>query len=807
MGEVYRARDSRLQRDVAVKVLPRALAEDKDRLKRFEREARAAGQLNHPNIMAVHDIGSTEANGGGLPYIVCELLEGTTLRTKLTAGPIPPRKAIQYATQVARGLAAAHAKGIAHRDLKPENLMILAGDHVKILDFGLAKLLRPDPGATGTDDDSGPIAGTLTMTGEIFGTPSYMSPEQVRDQPSDHRTDIFALGAILYEMLTGRRAFDGPTPADRMTAILTSEPPPLPIEIEDAAPGIGAVIAHAIEKSPGDRFDSASDLAFALSLVTQRSSAPAPATTAKTPSLRRMTFREGTVYNARFSPDGQSIYYSAAWGGAPMELYWGHPGNPEPRTLGYPGSELHAVSSAGEMAISLKRKAIGGFRYTGMLARMPIGGGAPREVLAEVNEADWGPARQLAVVRDVAGMSRIECPIGKVLFQSSGWQSHMRVSPDGTRIAFMDHPWRGNDAGSVVVVDMEGNSRKLSEGWSSTRGLAWSPDGREVWFTAFRTGASRMLYAVTLEGEARPVFQTAGDVNLMDISRQGEVLVIRAGERQRMELVVPGGRGRDLTWLDWSVVRDISMDGRTIIFDETGVGGGEQGSVYMRDADGSPAVRLGEGLSPRLSPDGRWVVAWQSGPSGRGSVILLPTGAGEMRIVPTGTLEPAYVTWFPDGKHLCACAKERGEEELRLYELDVATGAYRAFSENVSGPNEALVSPDGKWAAARDTESIYTLYPLDGSPTKPVPAVVAMERAFGVSADSKAIFAFERGAIPAKMTRIDIATGERMAFGEVSPSAAGVDGISIVRMTQDEKTIVYSYPQGLSELYMIEGLR
>src|SRR6266550_793425 len=252
MGEVYRARDSRLERDVAVKVLPRALAQDQDRLKRFEREARAAGQLNHPNIMAVHDIGSTDANSNGLPYIVCELLEGVTLRTKLAAGSIPPRKAIQYATQVARGLAAAHSKGIAHRDLKPENLMILAGDHVKILDFGLAKLLRPEPGAPGskTDDDTGPVAGTLTMTGEILGTPSYMSPEQVRDQPSDHRTDIFALGAILYEMLVGRRAFDGPTPADRITAILTSEPPPLPTEIENAAPGLGAIIAHCLEKSP-----------------------------------------------------------------------------------------------------------------------------------------------------------------------------------------------------------------------------------------------------------------------------------------------------------------------------------------------------------------------------------------------------------------------------------------------------------------------------------------------------------------------------------------------------------------------------
>jgi serine/threonine protein kinase len=352
MGEVYRARDSRLQREVAIKVLPRGLAQDKDRLARFEREARAAGQLNHPNIMAVYDIGSTDgaATGAspgspttGLPYIVCELLEGATLRTRLAAGPIPPRKAIAYATQVARGLSAAHAKGIAHRDLKPENLMILAGDHVKILDFGLAKLTRPDDAPTGSPDDTGPVAVSLTVTGAILGTPSYMSPEQVRDQPSDHRTDIFALGAILYEMLTGSRAFDGPSHADRMTAILTTEPPPLPTEVEDATPGLNALIAHCIEKSPNDRFDTASDLAFALSLVTGRSAvrpsttdaadtAPAPAAH----TYRRITFRDGAIYGARFAPDGQAICYGAAWEGRPTELYWSYPGNPEARPLGLP---------------------------------------------------------------------------------------------------------------------------------------------------------------------------------------------------------------------------------------------------------------------------------------------------------------------------------------------------------------------------------------------------------------------------------------------------------------------------------------
>src|SRR6185436_4151449 len=267
----------------------------------------------------------------------CELLEGQTLRTRLAAGPIPPRKAIQFAIQIARGLAAAHAKGIAHRDLKPENLMVLTGDHVKILDFGLAKLLRPDiDDDTPNPDDTGAVARSLTMTGEILGTPSYMSPEQVRDQPSDHRTDIFALGAILYEMLAGKRAFDGPSHADRMTAILTAEPAPLPHEIEDQAPGIAAIIAHALEKSPNDRFDSTNDLAFALSLVTARGGVRRAPHADTAPSSRdvlprdlpnkRITLREGAVRGARFTPDGKAICYGALWEGQPVELYWSVPG-------------------------------------------------------------------------------------------------------------------------------------------------------------------------------------------------------------------------------------------------------------------------------------------------------------------------------------------------------------------------------------------------------------------------------------------------------------------------------------------------
>ena len=642
MGEVYMARDSRLHRDVAVKVLPDGFAGDTDRLRRFEQEARATGQLNHPNIVAIYDLGTSDGNGG-VPYIVTELLEGQNLRAVVANGPIPPRKAVDYAIQIAAGLTAAHAKGIAHRDLKPENLFVTPAGHLKILDFGLAKLLRPVADGAAAHDKTGSIQASLTMTGTIMGTASYMAPEQIREQPTDHRADIFSLGSILYEMLTGKRAFDGETPMDRMTAILHSEPPDLATAVEDAIPGVGKIMRRAIEKRAEDRFESAREMSFALSLVTERTAARAGAIQAetgatkppatRTATLHRLTYREGIIYDARFAPDGQSVYYGAAWEGRPVELFWAHSGNPESRALGYPDAEILAIASTGEMAVSLKRHNKGGFIRSGMLARMPLGGGAPRSIQEGVHEADWGPGRQFAIIRESGGMTRLECPIGKVLHETAGWQSSIRVSPDGTRIAFLDHPWRGNDAGNVAVVDMEGNLEVLSSGWSSAQGLAWSPDGREVWFTAFRAESSRTLYAVTLDGALRPVFQTAGHLNLADISRQGRVLVVHGNNRMRMQLHGANGHVQDLTWLDWSLARDISRDGRTVLFDETGIGGGELHSVYLRDADGSPATKLGEGVNPRLSPDGRWALTGLEGTPLR--LLLLPElGAGLLRRLP-----------------------------------------------------------------------------------------------------------------------------------------------------------------------------
>src|SRR5580658_5387357 len=263
MGEVYRARDARLDRVVAIKILPASYSADADRMQRFTQEARSAAALNHPNILSIFDIGKER----GSPYIVSELLEGQTLRERIRSGPLSSRKAIDYALQVARGLAAAHGKGIVHRDLKPENLFLTNDDRVKILDFGLAKLTRPETDASA----DAPTVQVNTEPGQVMGTVGYMSPEQVRGKTADHRSDIFAFGSILYEMLSGQRAFRGETAADTMSAILKEEPTELSETARNVPPALERIVRHCLEKNPAQRFQSAGDLAFNLETLTDSS--------------------------------------------------------------------------------------------------------------------------------------------------------------------------------------------------------------------------------------------------------------------------------------------------------------------------------------------------------------------------------------------------------------------------------------------------------------------------------------------------------------------------------------------------------
>ena len=463
MGEVYRARDTRLSREVAVKVLPAELSSDTERLKRFEKEARSASSLNHPNIVTIYDIGSE----GGVSYIAMERVEGATLRELLVGGPLPVKKLFQIGPQIAEGLARAHEAGIVHRDVKPENVMVTKDGLVKILDFGLAKLTSR---MSGSGEGSQLPTMTGTTPGVVVGTVGYMSPEQASGVALDFRSDQFALGSILYEMATGRRAFQKKTAIDTLAAILNEEPEAIGVMNPQVPAPLRWIVERCLEKEPEGRYVSTRDLARELATVRDHVSeasltAVAPAAAARKgirvraavlalafvatvalgvfasrplwkarlsshPSLRQVTFRRAGISRARFGPGGRTIIYTQVNAGGSRELFSAQPGNPESKSLGLPPAELLAVSGSGELAILLEKERT--------LATVSLAGGAPRELMEGVRFATWAPdGKDLAVVHE----DRIEYPPGKILYQpSSGTRrivpSHVEFSPAGDRILF-----------------------------------------------------------------------------------------------------------------------------------------------------------------------------------------------------------------------------------------------------------------------------------------------------------------------------------------------------------------------------------
>jgi Tol biopolymer transport system component len=837
MGEVYRAKDPRLTREVAIKVLPASFSQDPDRLKRFEAEARAAGVLNHPNITAVHDFGMHD----GAPYIVTELLEGETLRSRLGPGAISPRKAIDYAVQMAKGLAAAHEKGIIHRDLKPENVFLTKDGRVKILDFGLAKLKLD--GAESGQTDAGTVSGG-TQPGVVLGTMGYMSPEQVRGKAADKRSDLFSFGTILYEMLSGQRAFRGDTAADTITAILTKDPPDLSQTNKNVPPGLDRIVRHCLEKNPEERFESARDVAFDLEALSGTStptltgveripavrtprpwgllaaaallgaaiaapfiySAGKKAGFVEPPSFRQVTFSRGEVGNAQFAPDGQTIVYSAAWEGKPFEVFINRPESPESRPFGLPPAQVQSISSTGEMAVLLNPNRFAAFTHTGRLARISIAGGAPRDILDDVQWAAWSPdGKELAIVRDAGAKNRLEYPIGKPLFDTSGWVSHPRVSPDGTLVAFIDHPVPNDDGGLVAVVDRNGKKRDLTPLYATAQGLAWRPDGREIWYTAAEGGFNRAVHAATLSGKTRLVGRVPGISTLLDISKAGRVLM--TNESDRLGIL---GRGpsddkeRELSWLDYSLVTDVRSDGSKILISESGEGGGPAYSAYLRDFSGTAAVRLGDGSTEAFSPDGSWAVAITH--TATPQIQLLPTSVGEPRVLSHDGLDVFAVDFLPDGKTLVFTATEAGHG-TRLFLRDMAGGKARAISPENYSLFRGTVTPDGKSVVVRGPDRRVYLYPTQGGEPTALPAIRGTDRPIRWSPDGRTLYIQSAG-LPMRVQKYDVATGKLELWKEVSPTdTAGLAGASRFTVTPDGRTYAYSYLRILSFLQLVEGLK
>jgi Tol biopolymer transport system component len=844
MGEVYRARDSRLRREVAIKVLPQALSLDADRMRRFEQEALATAALNHPNILAVFDIGTSD----GSPYVVSELLEGETLRERLRSGSIPTRKALDYALQIAHGLAAAHEKGIIHRDLKPDNLFITKDGRVKILDFGLAKLTQAEPSSS--SHTSMPTATHGTEAGVVMGTAGYMSPEQVRGIALDARSDIFSFGAILYEMLSGKRAFHGDTPADTMSAILKEEPPELNETNRNVSPALERIVQHCLEKNPEGRFHSASDIAFDLehlSGVSGSTARLAPAALGGTHTRRTMlmgiaaavalaailyfagwwhgktsahaplaeyqqiTFRTGSIGNARFTPDG-SVVYSASWEGGADQLYMSRTDDPGSRELGLKDAELLAISKGGELAIRLNTKYYGGYARTGTLARVPLSGGTPREVLDNVQDADWSAAGDaMAIVRYVPENShwRLEYPIGKVLFDSINWISHPKISPDGKWVAFADHENPGgDDEGSIAVIAADGSDnnkdKKLSSGWESLEGIIWSPSGDEIWFASSPSGSAENPRAVTLSGKVRTIANVPGGMWLED-QRNGTVLMATHQQRIGIRGLAPGAKEeRELGWFGWSIMRDISPDGRKIIFEEEGDGGGPNYTVFLRDTDGSPPVRIGEGLALAISPDAKWAV---TKPPKGGPLSLVPTGAGEARQLTHDAVSYGGVQWLPDGKHLLVDGIETGHG-ARDYLIDVSSGDSKPITpEGVVGVN---LSPDGKSTTVLGPDGKRGIWALDGNSIRLIPGLDSNYSVTGWTPDGGSLYALQNrmSERTAKVYKVNIANGKMEPWKTFGAEAgAGVSGVGSPHFSRDGNAYAYVYVRLLSEAYVVTGLK
>jgi eukaryotic-like serine/threonine-protein kinase len=840
MGEVYRSRDPRLHREVAIKVL--ASTPDATSLHLFEQEARAAAALNHPNILVIHDFGAHHDQ----PFVVSELLEGETLRDKLANGPLPLKRVIDYAAQVASGMAAAHAKGIVHRDLKPANLFVTTDGRVKILDFGVAVLVNPresiDHWSSTSTSQVAKGAGNVAA-----GTVSYMSPEQVRGQSIDHRSDIFSFGVVLFEMLAGRRAFDRPSPVETMSAAVNAEPDGMAELLPKLPPSMQLVLARCLEKNPDDRFQSTRDLCFALTLLSDTShdsTRRAPVVTpswrpsagaigllllvlaalaaslvagmrlahVSPPTYQQLTFRRGTIRSARFAGDGHTIVYGAAWDAGAPQLYATRIESPESRPLPIANAEILAISRTGEMAVLLGRRGSVYVRPGGTLARLPLDASTPREVLTGVDDADWArDGQDFAVTHIVQGKYRLEFPIGNVLYETGGRINRVRVSPDGMRVAFVDHLLFDDDRGAVCVMARTGGTKQvLSQGWSSVSGLAWAPSGKEVWFTAATLGAAASLYAVDLSGRVRSIARSASRMTILDIDGNGRVLLAESNYRLRIGALESGSdKQRDLTWLDGSVVTDVSADGRVLLINEQEAGGGTPlYAVYVRQTDGSPAIRIGDGSSPALSPDGMWAASLllRSPPS----IVLLPTRAGQARTLDAGNLSDYQaITWFPDGRRLLLAGSESARG-VRLWTVDLVDGVPKPVSREGFriAPFGRPISPDGTQVAAFDANGRVWLLPLNGGrESSAVEDLDVSTLPIGWSGDGRWLYLFEDGNLPATVYRFNVADHRKESVAVLAPpDLAGVRPPATIVGTPDGKRFFYTYVQNLSDLFLLNDL-
>ena len=837
MGEVYRARDERLKRDVAVKVLPASFSQDADRLRRFEQEAQAAGALNHPNITAVYDLGSHD----GAPYIVTELLEGETLRARLSGGAIPVRKATDYAIQIAKGLAAAHEKGIVHRDLKPENLFLTNDGRVKILDFGLAKLTQNEN--EGAQQTNLPTA-AATEPGVVMGTLGYMSPEQVKGKPADQRSDIFSFGAILYEMLSGARAFHRDSAAETMSAILREEPPDLSATNKSVQPGLERIVRHCLEKNPEERFYSTRDVAFDLEALSGLSSSGAvvaaagpsvmrrgvPAVAAvlglvvaavagywfhsrkgpaAPPSFHQLTFRRGVISSGRFGSDGKSVIYSAAWDGGATEIFLGRSDGPDARPFGLKNADVLAVSPPARLPSASTPGRREHSRAPGRWRAWPRPGAALRErSLENVEYADFPPdGKDIAIVRVVSSKCRLEYPIGKVIYETRGWIGEPRFSARGDRIAFIDHPTVNDDGGAVAIVDLAGKKTTVTPLYASARGarvvarrfgnlVHGGRRGRQpraAGGDAGRARAGPVPRHRRAHGRGRVPRRTAPPGTLPEPDR---------ARRTRARRPVRAG----------SVLVRLEPHGRP-------VAGRPHGAVQRERRGRRPGLL---GLPPRdrrfagHSPGRRQrlfhLSGRQAGALHRASDDR-PADGHLSRRDRERRRSCRFRTFAPGGRSgsrtgaTSSWRRSKTGHGGRVYLVDSEGGNPRPLTaEGVGG---AFRGYDGKHFFGRDADRQYKLFPVEeGGGTLPVAGIEPGDTVVGPSDRTGLVYVRRGTDLPARIVLVDIATGHEEKWKDLAPAdMTGIVGVYGTRITPDGRGYAISYARVLSDLYVVDGVR
>ena len=750
MGEVYVARDEKINREVAIKVLPAGFSEDADRLRRFEQEAQAAGALNHPNILVVYDVGTHD----GAPYVVSELLEGETLRERMSGAALPQRKAIDYSLQIAHGLAAAHEKGIIHRDLKPENLFITKDGRVKILDFGLAKLTGA--GDATQSQTEVPTRRVNTDPGVVMGTLGYMSPEQLRSKPADHRSDIFSFGAILYEMLSGKRAFRGESSADTISAILREDPPDLTDTNKTVSPALERVVNHCLEKNPEERFHSARDLAFAIEALSgsMRISGAATADLSTLPDKRRLrellpwimagallisTIVLAVLYFQRTPANEQPVRFAVAMPENVSEI--SHPlVSPDGRTLAFLGTTEGKRSIYIRPLDSINAQRLNGtddanypfwspdgrylaFVSQNKLRKVEVTGG-PVQVLCDVQSSlggSWNSDGVILISFDTRGIYRVSAAGGtpaqvvkideSLKEVSHAWPSFL---PDGNHFLYQSWVGRTEESG-IYVASLDGKERKLVLKADSS--VSYAPPGYLLFARVTTLMAQPFnLDRLEVSGEAFPVadevtFNSANSLSNFSASENG-VLVFwngRFSDRQlvwfdrtgkKLGVVGPSGNYNDMV---------LSPDEKRVALQRFE---GGQWDVWLMDlARGVPArftFTQGSEDNPIWSRDGHTIV-FSSDRDGNGNHNLYKkasSGADNEEPLLKSEANKESSDWSPDGQFILFHVYDAATSSTDVWVLPLL-GDQKPYPllNSQFGESQAHFSPDGRWFSYTSNES------------------------------------------------------------------------------------------------------